>query len=115
VPAALPEDEPVDDGVDVVVPSLQADDTAVGEHHDGPLGGCGHPADDGDLLGRQLQLVAVEALRLLLFAEAREDHRDTGTPRGLLRLVRQLRGVGSVERVPLREGDGPAVLLDESA
>ncbi len=50
VPAALTENEPFDDGVDIVVPTFEGDDAAVGENNDGPMGGLSDRRDQADLV-----------------------------------------------------------------
>jgi len=50
----LTENEPFQDGVDIVMPALEGDDAAVGEDDDGPVRRPRDSADQGDLIGGQV-------------------------------------------------------------
>ena len=76
--AGLAEQPALNDRGHPVGERREAHNAAVGEHDDGARVDREHGVEQGELGGRKLEVVAVEALRLLGGGDPEEEHGDVG-------------------------------------
>jgi hypothetical protein len=87
----LPEEETLENRIDVVMPIFEGHHSPVGEDDNSPVRNRCDSFDHFDLVGGQIDRLPVDPLRFDGFTEAGEDDRDVRPPCDVKGVLQQLR------------------------